>query len=78
MATAIPPRAAEVANRRLVRQKFPGSGGWTWFSTSTGPALKLTNLRKGTVYRNLILRTASMFLKVSLGAKDTGIGIKKV
>jgi hypothetical protein len=51
MATAMPPRAAEVANKRLVRQKFFGSGGCSGPSTSTGPALKGTNLRKGTGYR---------------------------
>jgi hypothetical protein len=69
MATAMPPRAAEVANKRLVRQKFLGSGGCCGFSTSTGPALKGTNLRKGTGYRNLILRTASMALKSPITAK---------
>jgi hypothetical protein len=69
MATAIPPRAAEVANNRLVRQKFFGSGGLAGFSTSTGPALNETNLRKGTGDRNFILRTASMFLKTRFGAK---------
>jgi hypothetical protein len=75
MATAIPPKAAEVARRRLVRQKFRGSDGWASSSTSTGPALNLTNLRKGTGYRNLIFGIASMFLKGIVKAKDTGIGI---
>jgi hypothetical protein len=69
MATAMPPRAAEVANKRLVRQKFLGSGGCSGFSTSTGPALKGTNLRKGTGYRNLFLRTASMLVKTPIKAK---------
>jgi hypothetical protein len=78
MATAIPPRAAEVANKRLVRQKFPGSDGWDGSSTSTGPALNGTILRNGTGYRNLILRTASMVVKnPNWGAKDTEIGILK-
>ncbi len=58
-----------------MRQKFLGSDGWAGFSTSTGPAFNLTNLRKGTGYRNLILRTASMFLKGIVRPKDTGIGI---
>jgi hypothetical protein len=69
MATAIPPRAAEVANKRLVRQKFLGSGGCSGFSTSTGPALNGTNLRKGTGYRNLFLRTASMVVKTLFGSE---------
>ena len=53
MATAIPPRAAEVASNRPVRQKFlcseaagaqPGAR-----SIGTGPVLFMGNLRKGTV-----------------------------
>jgi hypothetical protein len=78
MATAIPPRAAEVANKRLVRQKFLGSGGCSGFSTSTGPALNGTNLRKGTGYRNLFLRTASMLVKSPIeGKKIQESGFKK-
>ena len=53
MATAIPPRAAEVASKRPVRQKFRGSeaagaqpGAW---SIGIGPVLNGGNLRKGTV-----------------------------
>jgi hypothetical protein len=53
MATAIPPRAAEVASSRPVRQKFLRSGGGgaqpgAW-SIGTGPVLYKGNLRKGTV-----------------------------
>src|ERR1700733_1736540 len=48
MATAIPPSAAEVANRRPVRQRFRGSGTGCESSTSTGPDLKLANFRMGT------------------------------
>jgi hypothetical protein len=79
MATAMPPRAAEVASSRLVRQKFFGSGGGAVSLTSTGPVLKAANLRKGTAYRNLTFRSASMVLKGAVEPpKDTGIGIKKV
>jgi hypothetical protein len=69
MATAIPPKAAEVANKRLVRQKFPGSDEWAESSTNTGPALNGTNFRNGTGYRNLFLRTASMWLMARFEAK---------
>jgi hypothetical protein len=52
MATAIPPRAAEVTSNRPVRQKFlrSGRGGaqpGAW-SIGTGSVLYKGNLRKGT------------------------------
>jgi hypothetical protein len=52
MATAIPPRAAEVASKRPVRQKFPCSeaGGTqldAW-SMGIGSVRNGINLRKGT------------------------------
>jgi len=53
MATAIPPRAAEVASKRPVRQKFlcseaAGAQPGAW-SIGTGPVLWRGKLRKGTV-----------------------------
>ena len=48
MATAMPPRAAEVARRRPVRQRFRGSETGCESSTSIGPDLKLANFRMGT------------------------------
>jgi hypothetical protein len=52
MATAIPPRAAEVASKRPVRQKFLCSEAGAQPSASsigTGRALGAGNLRKGTM-----------------------------
>jgi hypothetical protein len=76
MATAIPPRAAEVASKRPVRQKFLCSaaggahpGAW---SMGMGSVLDVVNLRKGTVpekknqvgpWRNLFFESASMVEK---------------
>jgi hypothetical protein len=53
MATAIPPRAAEVASNRPVRQKLLyseaiGASADAWF-IGIGPDLSWGNWRKGTV-----------------------------
>jgi hypothetical protein len=48
MATAIPPRAAEVASNSPRRQKLLWRGVDGGSSTSLGPVLGVANLRRGT------------------------------
>jgi hypothetical protein len=47
IATAIPPKAAELASNRLVRQRFRGCGGGTEASTFDLKGMGMDNLRKG-------------------------------
>jgi hypothetical protein len=47
IATAIPPKAAELASNRLVRQRFRRCGGGTEASTFDLKGMGMDNLRKG-------------------------------
>lgn len=85
MATAIPPKAAEVASNRPVRQKFlcSGAGGTqpdAW-SMGMGSVRNGVNLRKGTVTWEKLAKmepAETYFLKARLWWCRAEIGAQKI